>query len=362
MELQAEKLKPCWNRKIPLYFLKDLAARRFIGSKRWENFLSSNHLSLNSTINLENIHAPGPLAWKNWQQASNRVFSAALAREPLSLKIISEWNESLLQRITPPYHQAGKLRHYNNFVEYLFLSRNGIPKPNERPYSLITQEDVAEYKAFRLPGISVSPLSWDPIVCYENLGTFKLPGIRPECIQAWANAHSKYTQQNRDDAEAMDQNLMVDHWYRDLCWPRLDRKIAHQTSEVCGFVHLLPHELVESALELLIAHVNHEIDTTPDPVALAAETQRQFIAIHPFVDANGRTSRLLMDYIALRRNLPPIYILDTSNNLATPTSQLIKDGYNSVAQAIGIMEACLNLYEKACLDPNVSERTTKLIF
>jgi hypothetical protein len=31
-----------------------------------------------------------------------------------------------------------------------------------------------------------------------------------------------------------------------------------------------------------------------------------FIAIHPFIDGNGRTSRILLNYLILRENLPPI--------------------------------------------------------
>ncbi len=44
------------------------------------------------------------------------------------------------------------------------------------------------------------------------------------------------------------------------------------------------------------------------PVALAAILHHKFVSIHPFDDGNGRTSRLLMNYVLLKNNLPPIVI------------------------------------------------------
>lgn len=44
------------------------------------------------------------------------------------------------------------------------------------------------------------------------------------------------------------------------------------------------------------------------PVILAALFHYKFVCIHPFDDGNGRLSRLLMNYVLLKNNLPPVII------------------------------------------------------
>ncbi len=44
------------------------------------------------------------------------------------------------------------------------------------------------------------------------------------------------------------------------------------------------------------------------PIQLAAEFHYKFVCIHPFDDGNGRVARLIMNYILLKNNYPPIII------------------------------------------------------
>lgn len=44
------------------------------------------------------------------------------------------------------------------------------------------------------------------------------------------------------------------------------------------------------------------------PIILAALLHYKFVCIHPFDDGNGRVSRLLMNYVLLKNNLPPVVI------------------------------------------------------
>ncbi len=51
------------------------------------------------------------------------------------------------------------------------------------------------------------------------------------------------------------------------------------------------------------------------PVTLAAEAHYRLVTIHPFVDGNGRTARLLMNMILLMKGYPAA-IIRTRDRLA----------------------------------------------
>jgi len=54
------------------------------------------------------------------------------------------------------------------------------------------------------------------------------------------------------------------------------------------------------------------------PLALASIFHHKFEKIHPFMDGNGRTGRMLLNYILLRNDYPPLVIKtrDRRNYLA----------------------------------------------
>ena len=70
------------------------------------------------------------------------------------------------------------------------------------------------------------------------------------------------------------------------------------------------YKKVPSLLEQLIKSVNEQIDTVKeeDIIKLSADIHYNFVNIHPFGDGNGRTARLLMNYIQLYHNEPLIKI------------------------------------------------------
>jgi len=89
-----------------------------------------------------------------------------------------------------------------------------------------------------------------------------------------------------------------------------------------------PYEL-QKEMEEMIRFYNDNRETM-HPVELAAEMHERLVSIHPFVDGNGRTSRLLMNLILLQNGYP-IAILkgDTESRLryyeALETAQIEKD-------------------------------------
>jgi len=55
----------------------------------------------------------------------------------------------------------------------------------------------------------------------------------------------------------------------------------------------------------------HRIETSKEsfnPVLIASEFHYKFIRIHPFDDGNGRTARILMNFILLQNGFPPVII------------------------------------------------------
>jgi Fic family protein len=64
---------------------------------------------------------------------------------------------------------------------------------------------------------------------------------------------------------------------------------------------------VQKEMAELVAWFN-ENNGTEDPVLLAALLHYRFVRIHPFDDGNGRTARLLMNYVLAKNNLPLVII------------------------------------------------------
>jgi Fic family protein len=58
---------------------------------------------------------------------------------------------------------------------------------------------------------------------------------------------------------------------------------------------------------LLLDWYNKNKDNV-NPIALAIIFHHKFEKIHPFMDGNGRTGRMIMNHILISNNLPPIII------------------------------------------------------
>jgi Fic family protein len=86
------------------------------------------------------------------------------------------------------------------------------------------------------------------------------------------------------------------------------------------------------------------------PVVLAAQAHHRLVAIHPFVDGNGRTARLVMNLLLMRNGYPPTVILRTNRRryysvLAKADSGNTGALENFIGRAV---ENSINLYIEAC--------------
>lgn len=108
---------------------------------------------------------------------------------------------------------------------------------------------------------------------------------------------------------------------------------------ISGAQHLPPHflEIPPAMTELISRYENAE---NLHPVERAARLHVDFVGIHPFVDGNGRTSRLLMNFELLRWDYLPVIIpveqrfeyydaLDTAHTL---------DNYTPFIELVALLE------------------------
>lgn len=66
-----------------------------------------------------------------------------------------------------------------------------------------------------------------------------------------------------------------------------------------------PPQEVPRRMRAFIEWLNQAEVPALHPVAVAARAHRELVTIHPFVDGNGRTARLLQNLLLMRRGFPP---------------------------------------------------------
>lgn len=91
-------------------------------------------------------------------------------------------------------------------------------------------------------------------------------------------------------------------------------------------------------------------DSHQHPIEVAARAHHRLVAIHPFVDGNGRTARLVMNLILMRAGYPPTVIQRINRQQYVRVLNLADAGkpaalVNFVGRAV---ERSLDLYLQAC--------------
>jgi fido (protein-threonine AMPylation protein) len=82
--------------------------------------------------------------------------------------------------------------------------------------------------------------------------------------------------------------------------------VRTQTGET--FYFATPEETPAKMHDLIEWFREKKSNPETNPVILAAEFQYKFILIHPFDDGNGRTARILMNFILMQHGYPPAII------------------------------------------------------
>jgi Fic family protein len=85
-----------------------------------------------------------------------------------------------------------------------------------------------------------------------------------------------------------------------------DNHVETVTGEMFYFASAL--ETPAKMAELIAWYAAQQAIADVNPILLAAEFHYRFIRIHPFDDGNGRTARILMNFILMRFDYPPAVI------------------------------------------------------
>lgn len=89
-------------------------------------------------------------------------------------------------------------------------------------------------------------------------------------------------------------------------YKQLPNHVKTQTGEIFRFAS--PEETPAKMADLIEWYRKEAEREEVNPILLAAEFHYRYIRIHPFDDGNGRTARILMNFILLKFGYPPVII------------------------------------------------------
>lgn len=118
---------------------------------------------------------------------------------------------------------------------------------------------------------------------------------------------------------------------------------------ISGSTFLPPQPYLLNKLMEDYFHFYQENKTKLHPVVLAAEMHERLVTIHPFIDGNGRTSRLIMNLILLQQGYPIANIQgDYESRMkyyaALEKAQVHNDKSEFIMLIAGVVKASLERY------------------
>lgn len=151
---------------------------------------------------------------------------------------------------------------------------------------------------------------------YEEM---KAHDVAFELIKEWAA--DKERPLTETSIRSLNEKLLVRPYWKDALTPdgqstrrqikvgdykKFPNSVRLQNGEI--FEYTSPQDVPIKMGELISWYKTEEKLKSYHPLELAALLHYKFVCIHPFDDGNGRISRLLMNYVLIKNDLPPVII------------------------------------------------------
>lgn len=118
---------------------------------------------------------------------------------------------------------------------------------------------------------------------------------------------------------------------------------------ISGATHIPPESVIVPELMEKLIYRYDEWKEKYHPIVVSALLHAEFVKIHPFIDGNGRTARLLMNFEAMKNGYPPIIIKTEERHKyydALDRGAVTGDYTDFVNMVINQEEEMINLYLK----------------
>jgi len=167
------------------------------------------------------------------------------------------------------------------------------------------------YNSNRLDGVSLSEAQTRGILDGSIIKTDEQPELAGEDGKEWdidsVTSHRKALDKVAELAAAgapFSEALILD-LHKDLMGEILLAAGEYRecTLKYKGLLIASPPETLKPRMSMLIELANKGLERTDKKDQLAWRIHHEFITIHPFIEANGRMARLLMNLIRLRSGL-----------------------------------------------------------
>jgi fido (protein-threonine AMPylation protein) len=112
--------------------------------------------------------------------------------------------------------------------------------------------------------------------------------------------------------------------------------VGHRTSNGGFFFYAVGDDVPKYLQDFMTWY--HANENVLPPTELAGEAYQQLVRIHPFMDSNGRTTRLVMDWILQRNGLPPaIYTNADSEAVHSSTASVVANTAKATSTAWDVL-------------------------